>query len=143
MMVYNGLMKRIVALLVGVLLTLSVSAQWIKTRGGALNYHCAACTGVADFSVTRTTLAMEGIVDGDITVYDSLSHVLVEWKGVEFNSDVDSVVAVQLYRFINRREGFVEMLLYRPTAWSPRQMECFTYIIPTVRREKIESRWLL
>lgn len=127
--------------MLGLLLTLSVSAQWTKSRGGALNYHCAACTGVADFSISRTTLAMEGIVYGDITVYDSVSHVLVEWKGVEFNSEVDSAVAAQLYRFIDRREGFVEMLLYRPMAWSPRQMECFTYRIHTVRREKIESRW--
>ncbi len=48
-----------------------------------------------------------------------------------FGEATDS--AAVLHRFVSHRQGYVELLIYRPMEWDPQQMETFTYIIPTIK----------
>ena len=126
-------------LTLGLLLPLTGSAQWSKGAAGMLRYHCAGCTGIPDLTVSRSTISMQDIVWGDITLRDSIGQTVAELKGVRFNGSADTARVGGLYRFITRRNGYVQMLLYQPMEWSPGQYESFTYEIPTVRREREEK----
>ena len=125
-------------LVFGLLLPLTGSAQWSKGAAGVLRYHCAGCTDIHDLTVSRSTISMPDIVWGDITLRDSIGQIVAELKGVRFNGSADTARVGGLYRFITRRNGYVQMLLYQPMEWSPGQYESFTYEIPTVRREREE-----
>lgn len=132
-------MKALSILVLGLVLPLSGIAQWSKGRAGELKYHCAACMDVPDLSISPSTLSMKGVEWGDITLYDSLGRTVAEWTGITFNDDSDAAAMGDLYYFVSRRIGYVEFLLYRPLDWSPHQYQSFTYIIPTIRREKEEK----
>jgi len=110
--------------------TLAV-AQWTKGRTGVLTYHCDGCVGISDLRVGETAVSMDGCVMADITLCDSLSCPVAQWHKMPLGEASDS--AAVLHRFISRRQGFVEMLVYRPTEWDPRQLETFTYIVPTIK----------
>ena len=125
-------------LTLGLLLPLTGNAQWSKGGAGVLRYHCAGCIGIPDLTVSRSTISMPDIVWGDITLRDSIGQTVAELKGLRFNGSADTARLGGLYRFITRRNGYVQMLLYQPMEWSPGQYESFTYEIPTVRREREE-----
>ena len=125
-------------LTLGLLLPLACNAQWSKGAAGVLRYHCAGCTGIPDLTVSRSTISMPDIVWGDITLRDSIGQTVAELKGVRFNASADTARVGGLYRFITRRNGYVQLLLYQPMEWSPGQYESFTYEIPTVRRAREE-----
>lgn len=127
-------------LLIGLLFPLLANAQWSHPRSGELKYHCEACVDVPDIMFFRTSIHMSENVAADIVLRDSIGRELKNWDKVRLNSDADSVVAAEVFRFIARRNGYVEMLLYKPMDWSPQQYETFTYVIPTIKREKEEKR---
>ena len=131
-------MKATLIMIFGLLLPLAGSAQWSKGRAGEFRYHCALCRDVADLSLTPGVLSMQGAEWCDITLYDSIGRTVVEWKGVGVNDSSSVAVVGDLHRFVAHRSGYVELLLYRPLQWSPSQYESFTYIIPTIRKEKEE-----
>ena len=132
-------MKVAYILLFCMLLPFGSRAQWSKDRSGGMTYHCAGCVGIADMVFTPRSIAMEGVNGADITVCDSLGQPIKEWRRVPFNMVYDTVATTALHRFVTRRQGYLEMIVYRPSAAWPQREETFTYIIPTVKTEKIEK----
>lgn len=129
-------MKRWILIVAGMILPFCGSAQWSKKPD--LTYHCATCMDIPDMAVTPGALTMPGFLGADITLCDSLGRELEVLTCVRFNSTADSAATAYIFNFITRRDGYLEMILYRPTAWSPKELESFTYIVPTVKREKEE-----
>lgn len=134
-------MKVAYILLFCLLLPFSDRAQWSKDRSGGMTYHCAGCVGIADMVFTPRSIAMEGISGADITVCDSLGQPIEEWRRVPFNMVYDTAATTALHRFITRRQGYLEMLVYRPSAAWPQREETFTYVIPTVKTAKVISTY--
>ena len=132
-------MKVTYILLLCMLQSLGGWAQWSKDRAGDMTYHCAGCVGIADMVFTPHSIAMEGVSGADITICDSLGQPLEEWRSVPFNMVYDTAATTTLHRFVTRRQGHLEMLVYRPSSAWPQREETFTYIIPTVKTEKIEK----
>lgn len=132
-------MKVTYILLLCMLLPLGGRAQWSKDRAGDMTYLCVGCVGIADMVFSPRSIAMEGVNGADITVCDSLGQPIKEWRRVPFNMVYDTVATTALHRFITRRQGYLEMIVYRPSAAWPQREETFTYIIPTVKTEKIEK----
>lgn len=67
---------------------------------------------------------------------DSLGRTLEQWDAVALGSTSDSAVAATLHRFVSRRQGYLELLIYRPTAWNPRMLETFSYMVPALKTER-------
>lgn len=134
-------MKVAYILLFCLLLPFSGRAQWSKDRSGGMTYRCAGCVGIADMVFTPRSIAMEGISGADITVCDSLGQTIEEWRRVPFNMVYDTAATSALHRFITRRQGYLEMLVYRPSAAWPQREETFTYVIPTVKTAKVKSTY--
>ena len=118
------------------MLPLLANAQWLHSRTGVLKYRCEACLDVPDILFSRTGIRMSDNVGADIVLRDSIGRELKRWDKISLNSGTDSAVVAEVYRFIARCNGYVEMLLYKPIEWSYQQYETFTYIIPTIDREK-------
>ena len=127
-------MKNVYILLITLLMPFYSSAQWTTSRTGEKVYHCAGCVGIADLKFTTAAVSMDGAAMADVTLCDSLGRTLAQWHKMPFGEATDS--AAVLHRFVSHRQGYVELLIYRPTEWDPRQMETFTYIIPTIKTEK-------
>lgn len=134
-------MKIAYILLLCMLLPFGSRAQWSKDRSGGMTYHCAGCVGIADMVFSPRSIAMEGVSGADITVCDSLGQPIKEWRRVPFNMVYDTAATTALHRFITRWHGYLEMLVYRPSAAWPQREETFTYVIPTVKTEKILSTY--
>lgn len=62
-----------------------------------------------------------------------------EFRSLNFEVRISKFIIRLLHRFVTRRQGYLEMLVYRPSAAWPQREETFTYIIPTVNTEKIEK----
>lgn len=134
-------MKVAYILLFCMLLPFGSRAQWSKDRSCGMTYHCAGCVGIADMVFTPHSIAMEGVSGADITICDSLGQPLEEWRRVPFNIVYDTAATTALHRFVTRRQGYLEMLVYQPSAAWPQCEEIFTYIIPTVKTEKTLSTY--
>ena len=98
--------------------------------------------GVPDLVLSPTAMAMQGVAMADIELCDSLGRTVDAWRQVPLGAEGDTAVAAAVYRFMLRRVGYAELLLYRPTEWDPRQMETFTYIIPTMKAESSRKKSL-
>ena len=53
---------------------LAATAQWRLLPQGAARYHCAECVDVPDILFAPDSVAMEGILGGDITLCNSLGR---------------------------------------------------------------------
>ena len=134
-------MKKCYVLILGLVLPLMGMAQW-SGRGEVRTFHCRGCVGVPDLELSPTAMAMQGVVKADIELCDSLGRTVDAWRQVPLGAEGDTAVAAAVYRFMLRRVGYAELLLYRPTEWDPRQMETSTYIIPTMKAESSRKKSL-